>query len=152
MRCAYDSWGGRRLSMPCYIKLTGAKKPPRDHDAKCAGVRTRCHPEASQSRFIQWRAKVAAIGRRRPGYKIALLISIEGPVGPHERCLKCVLRVIAVSQHPHRETCAAIVIAVYQRRVSVDVASQHTLHIGGIVTHVLGYNPPPRRWRHMDRR
>src|SRR6185369_3429647 len=80
---------------------------------------------------------------------VALLIAIEGAIRAQEGRLKRVLRVVSIPQHPNRKPCTAIVIPVYQCGVSVNVTSQNALDVGGIVAHVLGYNPPPGGTRHI---
>ena len=116
---------------------------PDDVEISCGGTVAVCAARGEATALIHQNAI-------QPGTEpIAFLIPIERFVRAQEGGLKRVLRVIAVAQHADCETCTAIVIPVYQRSVSVNVATKHTLNIGGIVAHVLGYNPPPRGWRHI---
>src|ERR1051326_6453845 len=82
---------------------------------------------------------------------VPLLIPTQRPIGAKEGRLQCILRVIAVAQHSDCKTRASIVVPINELRVCINVAGQHTLHVGGIVAHVLCYNPPPRRLRHITR-
>ena len=56
-----------------------------------------------------------------------------------------------MEQHSNREPRAPVVVPIDQRGVSVNVACQHALNVGGIVAHVLFYNPPLRTDGHIAR-
>ena len=80
---------------------------------------------------------------------IPFLISIQCPVCAQEGGLQRIFRVVAVAQHPNRETRASVVIPVDQRGVGINIACQHALNVGGIVGHVHFYNPPPSAEGHI---